>query len=68
MIEFWLDNILFLINTQNFNFSNASPSQKNIQMLNIVAMISLIVGLLLVFIKICNCKRLYSKCRGWICF
>ena len=51
MVQFWLDNLTFLINTQNFNFNNASPSQKNIQMLNIVAMISLIVGLLLVFIK-----------------
>ena len=51
MVQFWLDNLKFLINTQNFNFNNVSPSQKNIQMLNIIAMISLIVGLSLVFIK-----------------
>ena len=51
MVQFWLDNLKFLISTQNFNFSNASPSQKDIQILNIVAMTSLIVGLLLVFTK-----------------
>jgi len=51
MVQFWLDNLSYLISTQNFNFNNVSSSDKKIQMLNITAIISLIVGLVLVFVK-----------------
>jgi len=51
MVQFWLDNVQFLINTQNFNFNNVSPSQRQIQMLNIIAMLSLITGITIVYIK-----------------
>lgn len=51
MVQFWLDNIQFLINSQNFNFDNVNSSHRQIQILNIIAMTSLISGLVLVYIK-----------------
>jgi len=51
MVQFWLDNPTFLISTDNFKFNNPNQTEKNIQMLNIVALVSLIVGLFLVFKK-----------------
>ena len=51
MVKFWLDDLSYFISTQNFNFNKVSPSDKKIQMLNITAMVSLIVGLILVFVK-----------------
>ena len=51
MIPFWLDNIGSLIDTKNFNMDNLNQSQKKIQMLNIVASLSLITGLILAFKK-----------------
>ena len=51
MVEFWLDNISFLISLDNFNFDGNSPSQKNIKILNIIALTSLVSGLILVYIK-----------------
>jgi hypothetical protein len=45
MTQFWLDNIVYLINTKNFNFNGVSSSERKIQMLNIIAMTSLITGL-----------------------
>ena len=51
MVDFWLDNIGSLISTQNFDMNGISQSQKQIQMLNIVALISLSIGLVLSFKK-----------------
>jgi len=51
MVQFWLDNINSLISTQNFKMDGISQSQKQIQMLNIVALVSLSIGLLLSFKK-----------------
>jgi hypothetical protein len=51
MVQFWLDNISSLISSQNFNFDGVSQSEKSIQMLNIIALVSLVVGLSLTFKK-----------------
>ena len=51
MVEFWLDNPIYLINQENFNFNNVTPAQKKIKKLNLLAMIALTGGLLLVYIK-----------------
>ena len=53
MIQFWLDNFSELINTDNFSFMNTSPDSKSenyIKILNLVAMLSIIVGFSLFFI------------------
>ena len=51
MVQFWLDNPRFLISTQNFDYSNQNTTEKKIQILNIIAMTSLIVGLFFVYKK-----------------
>ena len=51
MVQFWLDNIQFLFSPQNFNFNGVNQSQKQIQTLNITAMSSLLVSLLMVYKK-----------------
>jgi len=51
MVQFWLDNPAFLINTQNFDYSNQNTTEKKIQILNIIAMTSLIIGLFFVYKK-----------------
>ena len=38
MVQFWLDNITSLINTENLNFNDISQSQKQIQNVVIQAM------------------------------
>jgi len=51
MVQFWLDNITFLISPDNFKFNGVSQSQAYIQKLNIVALIALVIGLVLSFRK-----------------
>ena len=51
MVKFWLDDFTYLINPDNFNFNNATNSEKQTKMLNISAMVALIAGLLMVYIK-----------------
>jgi len=51
MVEFWLDNINFLINSQNFNFNGVTDLQKKIQLLNLIAMSGLIGGLYFSHVK-----------------
>lgn len=50
MVEFWLDNPVYLLNTKNFT-SSTTKTDKYIKLLNITALISLIVGLVMVFRK-----------------
>ena len=45
------DNITSLINTENLNFNDISQSQKQIQILNLIALVALTVGLVLSFRK-----------------
>ena len=33
MVEFWLDNPIYLINQDNLNFNNVTPAEKKIKML-----------------------------------
>ena len=69
MVQFWLDNPTFLISTDNFKFNNPNQSEKTIQMLNIVALVSLIVGLFLVFkkknAKYSNQEKLPKESMMW---
>ena len=51
MVDFWLDDISSLISLNNFQFDGISESQKNVQMLNITALVALIVGVTLSFKK-----------------
>jgi hypothetical protein len=51
MVQFWLDNITSLISTDNLNFNDISQSQKQIQILNLIALVALTVGLVLSFRK-----------------
>lgn len=51
MVEFWLDNPIYLINQENLNLNNITAEQKKIKTLNLIAMIGLIGGLTLVYIK-----------------
>ena len=43
MIEFWLDNILMLFNTDNFNIKGSSTGNY-IKVLNIVALLTIVIG------------------------
>jgi len=49
--QFWLDSFPELINFKNFNLSNTSGYEKNIQLLNCIAMITIVVCLYLSFKK-----------------
>lgn len=51
MVQFWLDNIAFLVNPQNFNFNGLTDSERQLQMLNVIAMLSLIAGLSISYYK-----------------
>jgi len=42
---FWLDKFLELLNSNNFNFKGANDSQKKIKTLNIIALVSIILGI-----------------------
>jgi hypothetical protein len=47
--QFWLNDILQLINPDNLNFFNNSGNERNIKLLNSVSMITIIVGLFFLF-------------------
>ena len=45
MVQFWLDNPSSLISTDNFNLSGISQSEKNLKLLNIAALVSMVFGI-----------------------
>ena len=47
--QFWLNDILQLLNPDNLNFFNNSGDERNIKLLNSVSMITIIVGLFFLF-------------------
>jgi len=51
MVQFWLDNLAYLVNVGNFNFKDTTKPMSYIKILNIIAMVSLITGLLMVALK-----------------
>jgi hypothetical protein len=51
MVQFWLDNITFLLSPDNFKFDGVPPLQAYIQKLNIIALVALIIGLIFAFRK-----------------
>ena len=51
MVEFWLDNPSELLNVDNFNFNEQSVSYKYIKYLNTLAILSIIIGITMVYIK-----------------
>ena len=52
MIQFWLDNLPDLLNMENLNFINNDPKSDNfIKVLNIVALLTIIIGLIMTFMK-----------------
>ena len=53
MIQFWLDNFMELFNVDNLKFTKSKPDSKienYIKILNLVAIISIITGLSMVFL------------------
>jgi len=50
MVQFWLDNLQELVNTQNFNLNVPEP-EKTIRMLNAVALASLVLGIIFSYTK-----------------
>ena len=52
MVQFWLDNIIDLVNPSNLDFINNSPKPENyIKVLNCIALVSIIVGISLCLYK-----------------
>ena len=50
MIDFWLDNFMDLFSPDNFNIGNGIKSENYIKLLNIVALLSIIIGIVLVVV------------------
>ena len=52
MIQFWLDNFVDLFSMDNFTFLNNEPKSENyIKVLNLIALISIIIGITMTVIK-----------------
>ena len=52
MIQFWLDNFVDLFSMDNFTFLNNDPKPENyIKVLNLIALVSIIVGITMTVIK-----------------
>ena len=49
MTSFWLNDILQLVNPENITFYNKTGDQRNITLLNLLASLTLIVGIFFVF-------------------
>ena len=52
MVQFWLNNLLDLFNTQNLTFLNNDIKPENyIKVLNLIALLSIVLGVSITFIK-----------------
>ena len=48
MTEFWLDNFMDLFSNENFNLKNSDKSEYYIKILNIIALVSILLGFTLI--------------------
>lgn len=52
MVQFWLNNLVDLFNIENLSFLNNDTKPENyIKVLNLIALLSIIIGMILTFIK-----------------
>ena len=51
MVQFWLNNLVDLFNIENLSFLNNDTKPENyIKVLNLIALLSIIIGMILTFI------------------